>query len=393
MDITNTLSISLGRKSFVKHRYIQKAFTLIIVLMPILLPYQFLFTSYSVSTVLSALLVIVGIGVLWTNKPRIRLWSIFFLLVFFIYAIFNSGVTVALSFAIAIIVLISLTTGYVDSKHIRKYIEIFSIVAALAVILQTIIHYLIGSHLPLVAINFCTKSIQEQYQQLVNTGISDGHYRPSAFFLEPAHYTQFSIFGLTSCLFRRNKSIKKALIITLGIVATTSGMGIALSIITWAFWAIVYNWTWIKKHAFKFICLSLLALVTVALVYQLPSVKFAVGRIVGTNGGMSAIKGRLFFWEEYFGQFAAKDLLFGFGQSTLPEEVYFTSFMVYLWAYGILGFSLYTFACGQLFVTSKLLAKYLVLVVFVLTFFANQANIAGMLYNFGVIITLCKEKH
>ena len=108
---------------------------------------------------------------------------------------------------------------------------------------------------------------------------------------------------------------------------------------------------------------------------------------------MSAVKGRLFFWEGYFGQFTAKDLTYGFGQSSLPEDVYFTSFMVYLWAYGILGFSLYTIACCQLFITSKLLAKFSVLVAFVLTFFANQANVAGMIFNFGIIITLRKENY
>ena len=391
MQLTNYLYLNIENRISVRNKTIQKIFGLLIVLLPLLLPYKFPFTSYSITTILSLVLAVFSVVILWIHRTRIRFFSILFLIVFLIYAISKSNSTIAISYLIAAIVFLTISTGYVKPSQIRKYIETISVFATCVVILQTIIHYLLGRHIPFVLTSLCTEDIKYQYYQLAGTGISDGHYRPSAFFLEPAHYSQFCIFGLASCLLKKQLNIKKAIFISLGVVLTTSGMGIALTIVTWSFWAVVYNWSWIKRHFLKFFCFLFASFLIVLLLYQVPFVKFAVGRIIGTDGDMSAIEGRLFFWNSFFGELNAKSLIFGFGQSTLPTDAYFTGFMVYLWAYGIIGFVLFFTACFQLFVTSKILAKYFIMVFFVLTFFANQTNIAGIIFNLGIILALRKE--
>lgn len=373
--------------------FFSKVLCLLLIFIPLLIPYKFPLTSYSFSTVLALLFAFSSFFISLKRRKKIKVLSIFFLLSFFVYCLFKSDDTFILVSLLAIIGLPCLNSGYLDTKFLRKTIEIISIVAALIVIFQTAVYYLFDIHIPFISLKLCTDSTIEKYSPLIKTGIGAdvGAYRPSAFFLEPSHFAQFCLFGLVSCLFRSNQMTKKAILISAGIVATTSGMGILLTAATWLFWLLVFHRDALKKHM-KMVIFTLLVFFAVGIaLYQIPFVKMAFSRITGSSGEMSAIKGRLFWWDSYFGGLTAKDLTFGFGSSNLPEDTYFTGFMTYLYAFGIIGFVLFTCALIQLFFNSKVLSRYLILVFFLLTFFSNQTNIQGVLFNIGVILALKSE--
>jgi len=69
---------------------------------------------------------------------------------------------------------------------------------------------------------------------------SSAFYRPSAFFLEPSHFAVYCIPVIVTTLFSRTGDEKRerqiALFISTGVLLSTSGMGIGVVIICWAFY-------------------------------------------------------------------------------------------------------------------------------------------------------------
>lgn len=91
---------------------------------------------------------------------------------------------------------------------------------------------------PFLPPSFFANDLLEQYNNAITTGAVEGMYRPCAFFLEPAQYSQYCTIGLGSCLFTHRPKTKNALFISLGIFASTSGMGFVSVFAIWGAWAL-----------------------------------------------------------------------------------------------------------------------------------------------------------
>ena len=386
MELIQSANIKQYSNSITNNSALFKFIGVLIALVPILMPYRIPALSYSIASVLATLLAVIMIPIIICRLNKIDFSYFFLFLLFLFYAFVKSSGVNLVVLVFTSIILIGLTTGAVDSSFFRKTIEIIAIAASIAVLFQTLSHYIVGGHIPLIIPSLCTESVQSSYSNLILTGMASRLYRPSAFFLEPSHFTQFCVFALVSSLFRKKARLKTAFLISLGMLATTSGMGIIMILVSWAFWLFIYNLEATKRNLPKYLIMLLVALLLFIFVYQIPFIQQAVLRV--TEG--EAIKGRWFWWDKYFSQFNISDLTFGFGTSSLPSE-YFIGFMSYIWSYGIIGFTLYSIGCIQMFFKSKIVSKYLILLIFSLMFFANATSVVGLLFNYGAIVILRNE--
>lgn len=251
-----------------------------------------------------------------------------------------------LGYFLVIIWMVGLYNNGVDEDQLFGVIKKVSYFASVIVIIQSLFHYLVGGHL-VANLPFLLKDeIRLQYMSLISTGVdSTGIYRPSAFFLEPAHFSQYGIIALLYILLREKKDgrIKKAILISVGIALTLSGMGIVMVLGAWiTFLALGLDYK--KRQSFEnALYLIVAGLIIVFFLSQLPLFQTALKRITGNETGYNAIRGRLFYWDYYFKPLQRSQLILGLGYS-VDTQNYMTGFMKLLYCSGYIGVVLFYFA-------------------------------------------------
>ena len=176
-------------------------------------------------------------------------------------------------------------------------------------------------------------------------------YRPSAFFLEPAHFSQYCSIGLTYSLWKSKKLLNwTSIAITLGIIITTSGLGLLCIILMWGTKLYINGDSLTRKRLMKLVGVSLLITVILGSLFVFSdSFQRSVLRITNASDGFnSAIMGRL--WSvAYLESFSEKELLFGMGYKNIPTYyfngtlayVYMTGLVQLFYCEGILGGSIF----------------------------------------------------
>lgn len=125
--------------------------------------------------------------------------------------------------------------------------------------------------------------------------VIDGLFRPSAFFLEPAHYSQYCILGLAS-LFSTEKNFLtvKKVIISIGIFMTTSGIGIASVLAVWVLALYFENKKITSNHIIKIVVSTILMAAFFTVLYlTVPIFQSSVNRVIAPGDGYNAFEGRL----------------------------------------------------------------------------------------------------
>lgn len=186
--------------------------------------------------------------------------------------------------------------------------------------------------------------------------VIDGLFRPSAFFLEPAHYSQYCILGLAS-LFATEKSFLtlKKVIISIGIFMTTSGIGIASVLVIWMVALYFGNRKITSALIGKTIASTILLAVLLMLLYfTVPVFQSSVNRVILPGNGYNAFEGRLgsrFLIGTLEGVFFA----FGKGFKNIPtwgmlDTPYFmTGIVELIYCQGMLGMSIFLTCCFYMF--------------------------------------------
>lgn len=371
-----------------------KLYAFFLAALPVIMMYRTPGIGMGFSTVLIAVFMLyAGVVILKPSRKVDKLVALT-LLLYLGYTITKSdGINFLLPIAILVHVA-AISTGAVSVNYLRKYVELVSVVAAICVILQQFIHILFGTHIPFIVTGWLTDELS-YYSALVETGYGvESMYRPSAFFLEPSHFTQFAIYGLGSALFHNPPKIKKALLISAGLFATTSGMGFVLTFIIWGWWKLTYNKSSnTKKVVSRLIVVFIIGVVLLAVLSQIPFFGSVISRFtVGGESDYNAIDGRLFYWDSLFGGEQWQNFIFGFGEhayNTLTEDgMYLTGFMKIIYAYGIIGFSLFIIFWVTLLIrVNNSLSRLYVIVYILLLFFANITGFIQIIFNVGVILT------
>lgn len=358
-------------------------YTVVIALLPVIQIYKVPGLSFGVSTLFIGLLAPYSIyKLIQLKKPQKSMW-LFGL--FMIYILFRSIGSPKDLFLMALVTLhvFAAAKGAVNWRLFRKTIEIVSMLATACVILQTIFHYIAGANVNFVAYDLLLKNLQ-YYRNVSMAAL----YRPSAFFLEPSHLAQYMMFALITALYWKDEKTNgyfTAIVISLGIVLSTSGMGI-ISIAGIWFWYISYGDE--KKNTYKRIqnviigiCLGLMLLF---LLMRFSFFSTALMRITGRVNGYNALAGRLFNWSSYITPMSGRNLLFGYGAGALPED-YLTGFMSYLYCFGTIGLALMAFYLLKTFTKSKWPAGCSAIVFLLLLFVTNMTSFINLTFYFCLL--------
>ncbi len=378
----NTKSVSIHSNSSNKY-------TLLLAILPMVMMYRTPFLGVGFATFLIAITLPF---VLVRTFARIQQVNVSLLWPFFLYlayALIKSDTSNALLCIAIGAHVCAISTGLVNAKYLRKTIETVSLIAAVCVTIQQIAHVLFGFHIPMIYPGGLIDGLKE-YQVNIMTGIplgSENMYRPCAFFIEPAQFSQYCIIGLGSTLFSNAPAIKKAILISIGLIMTTSGMGVVLTFGMWAWWILSRGKNNNKRHTF--VLILLLILVVLAL-NQTSFFQSVVSRFMGpSDDSLNAITGRTMYWEVYFGDGQLSNFIFGRGLSDLPEE-YFTGIMTQIYVYGIVGTAFLVLFLLNLLFKTKQLPMIFTAIYFALLFLANLTGFIPMIFNFGIIVALHK---
>lgn len=213
----------------------------LLALLPI---FQHYFSLYKdLSTVLMVLLgVYFGARMLQTKEWRFQ--TVIPLIALSVFEILNSGfgVVVFAREMLLILYYVLAASCVVDLKTVARMAVYVAMAATALVMIQYVCYYILGFHLQLVPTAWL-KDNAEQWIKLAETGRYSvagnlmKFYRPSAFFLEPSHFTIYCFPVLALVLLQFKASYKRlflAAFLSAGILLTTSGMGIALVFGMWA---------------------------------------------------------------------------------------------------------------------------------------------------------------
>lgn len=392
--INNSLSFLEKKRSIC-----DMVIAIILALCPLLQHYKGIIHSAAIT----ALVAIAGYLILRMIKdiPTIRFSNIGFILpivIYQLYRIVNHGTSVTeLGQGLVLIVfMFALVLGKIHTETVIKVGRIISIVASVCLIAQYISFYIFGVHLQMVVTSLLIPSA-DQWILGAQTGLASvtgrigNLYRPSAFFLEPAHVYLYMIPQLILLLFKEKinkKSLIMAGLISLGIVLTTSGMGIAAVFGTWVFFLAFYNE---KEEKFSLknilrkrnlIAIAIIVILFVLAFIYVPFVQQAVKRIFVTNRfGKTAITGRIAKALGLVGTMAPLQWFFGVADNTHGLNTHMPGLIDVLYRHGLIGLLLSYELYIKCIFKLKIPYKFLGAVILVTSIFsAHTHSTIGMLF-------------
>lgn len=358
-------------------------YSIVIALLPVMMIYNVPVLEMGISTVLLGVFAPYALHRFHAVKNGVHIWPFIILIV---YMIIRSAGSFFDQF-LMIIVLIHVfgaIQGRMDFRLMRKTMEIVAVVATACVIFQTVVYYLFGIRATLLI-----PQLMMQEHQSYFTSTFGKLYRPSAFFLEPSHYTQYCSLAMLSVLFpfgNKKANLKKAIWIALGSVLTTSGIGIVLCIGVLG-WYVLFTK---RKQGTKIKTIlgwCIIAVIAFAVLMQFSFFAQAVQRIFGEVDGYNAIWGRTLYWDSYIGSLKGIQAFLGKGVLNIPEG-YMTGLMTIIYSYGYLGVALTLVVFIYLFCKGKGNYSRCVCVIYCgLSCIADLTSFLSYVFWFGVVIT------
>ncbi len=308
--------------------------------------------------------------------------SVFF--IFYAYMILRAdgSMTRMVLCVAAFINLWGITCGSVKTDKIRQIIEIFALLNVALIIIQTLSYY--GLHLRLQYIPQAI--IHREFQESYVFRDTSGLYRPSALFLEPSHFSQYCCFALISVLFpnREKVDIKRAILIGIGCILTTSGMGIMITFGIFA-WYMFLNSKSKESKLLKILKWIPVLIVGVFILLQIPFFQTALQRVFSNVEGYNAIAGRTKQWQNAIGPMSGATLWIGYGNSA-EFPYYLTGLADTIYKFGIIGVVL-QFICFLNLMVKKI-SNYVwcCCIVFILLFcFAHLTSFFSQVFYFGIV--------
>lgn len=280
---------------------------------------------------------------LLTRKNKFK--NIAFVTLYAVYRIINHGTSVEELITMLFLILLAtiLNNNRFDFDSFFKWTVRICCLASACVILQVVMYYIANVHISFLHVGILREDLSN-YERLISTGMTSNAYRPSAFFLEPSAFTQYAYPVLFYLIFKdgSRESIKYAFFISLGIIASTSGMGIMLTILLWGVY-LFYNCFRDGKLNRKWFGLLCLAIVACMIAYFASlQLQYSVQRIFQGDGvGNSAIQGRLEGGQYYVSQLNRSEFIFGTGDTGAELTLYMSGVYHLVYTDGILCAALF----------------------------------------------------
>lgn len=239
------------------------------------------------------------------------------------------------------VIVLYISKKYFDYKMTMKWIVNISILAVIYLFIQYLSYYnfhiILKGYIP--AFKLYTTAYETNNYSLLYT---ENFYRPTSFFLEPAHCARYIILGLISVLFSNTLGKSRlllSLLISVGILLTTSGQGLLLLSIVWIFYLSLFIRRVSKSKILENISLiSIGAFALYILSKYTDTLQNTLSRVfTGTIQSNNAIGSRLSSISVIF-QRNLFDIIFGQGYGTVPSENLWMSGLTYvLFGAGLIG--------------------------------------------------------
>ena len=323
----------------------------------------------------------------------------------FIHEVNFMGIAQAI---VIVIYYFAISEGVINLKSVFKSASRIAQVASILIIVQYVCHYIFGFHLKLVPVSLLLPESSQwiagaETGQVGINGIRSELYRPSAFFLEPSHmflyvFPILFVFLLSPNIDNWRRKI--AILLTVGLFLTTSGMGIGVSCFAWILY-LGFNSGKLNniklKNVFRIknlIMLITFCIVFIVLCFTVPFFRDSIVRIfVGESGGSNAIEGRTAQGFNLIANLTGVKLLIGVTSTTVGIQFNMAGFVATLYKFGIIGtFLSYAFYVKNA-ICQKVPYKWIaVVIVFVSFFSAHTHGIFYMLYYVIILMMGYNEK-
>lgn len=295
--------------------------------------------------------------------------------------------------------------GCVNLRYVIRYAAMVACIATGALVLQYTTYYLFGFHTRCVPTElFLVKD--NRWLERALYGLSEGatSYRPSSIFMEPSHLFLYFFPLLCMCLLLPDMTVWRkriAVILTVGIVLSTSGMGIAVAIGLWGLYLAMYyekrgkiRFRWTTLFSWQTVCIIVLLLIALVGAYCfVPFFRNSVNRIFVNSSGSTAIEGRISRVSEFVKTITGKAVLFGASGVASTLDFHLPGFFATYIKWGIIGLVLTYWFYGQGLLRLKGAYFWFSFLILVLSFFtAHTHGTFYMIYYFLFLINGYYEK-
>jgi len=198
---------------------------------------------------------------------------------------------------------VAISLGGINLKYVARSSYLIAMAAGIGIILQSICYYAFGFHLQLVITQLLLEE-SHAWVRLAETGVigvtgfASAFYRPSAFFLEPSHMFLYFVPNLFWLLLSPGMNWLKrisAVVLSIGLILSTSGMGIAFVV---GIWLLQLGFGKGKENLLRFKhlfckenilrCIAFV-LIFVVIAFVLPSLRYSILRIFIGNQTVNAM--------------------------------------------------------------------------------------------------------
>lgn len=392
-----------------------KICALLLAISPILQHYKGIYTNAGLSVLLFISPYLVMKLVLKINKKRYDgscLLAILPLLLFQLYKMVDHTLSIGKTlYAIFIIIVFTaIACGCINIKYFIEYTTKVGAVTGLCLILQYISYYFFDFHLQFIPTSFL---LPENHQWILGAqtglyginGKINGFYRPSAFFLEPSHLFLYCFPVLCLLLFSPNINKRRkrlALLVSIAMVFSTSGMAVAITIGIWSVYFAFYNSKSGQANSAKLKnlfsgknILMLLAMIIFLVIayFQVEVFRSMVQRIFtsGSTGNSTAIEGRTRLARMLVSGMSGSSLLVGVTENVDEITFNLSGFYATLYKYGLIGLALsYLFYIPGIF-RLKGAGFWISLIIVIISFFSAHTH--GTFYMIYFVFVIMNAYH
>lgn len=307
------------------------------------------------TTILVLLLPYLGIRLLSTLST-FRFSNLNFalvLIVFFVYKMIDHGTyfTEVAQVVLITFFMVCACQSCIDTDALKRAAICIAVMASVCLIIQYFCYYILGFHLQLVPTSALLPESSTwipgvQTGTIDVTGKVSKIYRPSAFFLEPSHFFLYAFPSLFITLFspkggKYNRIF--AILITIGLILSTSGMGIAVAVGAWGLYLALRDAeegefhlrNMFRRRNLIFIgCFLVVVVLTFAFV---PFVRESIVRIFNNPGGSTAVSGRTKLALSALKKMSFGQWIVGIADTTTHLSFNMPGFMATVYKYGIIG--------------------------------------------------------
>lgn len=254
--------------------------------------------------------------------------------------------------AVLAIFFVAAAMGCIDIKWMCKTALYVACAASVVLLIQYVGFYMFGYHIQVIPVSLLLDTA-DQWVLGAQTGLvgvtgvirTNGFYRTSSIFLEPSHVYIYMFPHLLVVLFGKKHNRRElllAILISLGMVLSTSGMGIAVVCAAWAMYFALFNeklgkFTMkniLRRHT-KIVLLCAFVGFVLVMIFVAP-VRKAVTRIFFSTGS-SAIGGRVAKALAGLQELSIKQWILGVADTTHGTSHNMPGMIAAIYRHGLIG--------------------------------------------------------